>query len=255
MMLIDRRTTRDYTPWLAMLGLWLAVLIATPIAGWVAGDATFPTMASLGVVAQASVTLMALAGVWPVARLVRAVLIVVTGTWAVEALGIATGFPFGHYEYTDALQPQAAGVPLLIPLAWLMMLPPAWAAAGALVPNVSDWRGRIAFAMLSGLAFTAWDLYLDPQMVERKLWVWNQGGAYFGIPLVNFVGWWTTATLLTLLIGPDQLPRLPLLAIYTLTWAFQAVGLGVFWGQPGPALAGFAGMGVLVWLAWRKERS
>jgi hypothetical protein len=43
--------------------------------------------------------------------------------------------------------------------------------------------------------------------------------------------------------------------IYTLTWVFQAIGLGLFWGQPGPALLGFLSMGILVIWAWRKELS
>ena len=43
--------------------------------------------------------------------------------WTAEAIGSKTGFPFGAYHYTDRLQPQLLGVPLLIPLAWLMMLP------------------------------------------------------------------------------------------------------------------------------------
>jgi putative membrane protein len=109
------------------------------------------------------------------------------------------------------------------------------------------------FALLSGLALTAWDLYLDPQMVERNLWIWDQPGAYFGIPLVNFVGWVLVSSLLTLLIYPRNLPRQRLLIIYTLTWAFQAIGLGIFWGQPGPALVGFSVMGLFVGWAWSKE--
>jgi putative membrane protein len=102
----------------------------------------------------------------------------------------------------------------------------------------------LAFSLLSGLAFTAWDLYLDPQMVAQELWRWQTPGGYFGIPWQNYLGWVVTSSLLTLLIRPAPLPRLPLLAIYGITWLFQAIGLGLFWGQPGPALAGFAGMGI-----------
>jgi putative membrane protein len=36
----------------------------------------------------------------------------------------------------------------------------------------------------------AWDLSMDPiwSTVEHG-WIWLNGGAYFGVPLVNFVGW------------------------------------------------------------------
>jgi putative membrane protein len=91
-------------------------------------------------------------------------------------------------------------------------------------------------------------------MVARGLWIWNEGGGYFGIPWVNFAGWWLSAASLTLIVRPDSLPRRPLLVIYTLTWLFQALGLGLFWGQPGPALIGLLVMGAFTYLAWKAER-
>ncbi len=242
--------------WVASLALWVAVLIATPISQWLFGVEAFPLMATLGVLAQAAATLIALVSGWPTVRVLRALGVVFGGAWAVEALGSATAFPFGAYRYSDALQPQLTGVPLLIPLAWFMMLIPAWAVAETILAGRQERLGRWyapLHAILAGAAFTAWDLYLDPQMVTRELWVWEQPGGYFGIPWMNFLGWWLAATLLTLLMRPTGLPRVRLMVIYTLTWAFQAVGLGVFWGQPGPALAGFTSMGIFVMWAWRKE--
>jgi len=251
---LERQSLRRWSLlWLALLALWLLVWIVTPLAGWTWGEDTFPLLASLGVLAQAAVSVVALAQAWPVSRLVRAAVVVLLLTWAVEAIGAATGVPFGSYGYTDALQPQLLGVPLLIPVAWLMMLPPAWAVGATLQPAVVGWRGRLRLAALSGAAFTAWDLYLDPQMVAHGLWRWEEPGGYFGIPWVNFLGWWATATALTWLVNPRDLPRRPLLIVYTLVWLFQAVGLGILWGQPGPALAGLLGMGVWAVAAWRRE--
>lgn len=243
--------------WIALLVIWLLALIATPIAVWTGGENTFPAMAVLGVIAQACVVLAALARAWPWSRIARATGFVVAGAWAAEALGTATGFPFGHYAYTDRLWPQVADVPLLIPLAWLMMLPPAWAVTAAILrqsERAPRGRAALSFAVVSGLAFTAWDLYLDPQMVDRGLWTWDSPGGYFGIPWVNFLGWWAVATLITWLVRPADLPRRPLLIVYTLVWLFQAVGLGVFWGQPGPAAVGFVAMGAFAVAAWRQER-
>src|SRR3954465_11758851 len=77
------------------------------------------------------------------------------GGFAVEAVGVATGFPFGTYDYSGELGPKLLGVPLIIPLAWTWMAWPAWIAALHLTK-----RGRVAVAAL-GLA--AWDLFLDPQ--------------------------------------------------------------------------------------------
>ncbi|GAB4539964.1 MAG: carotenoid biosynthesis protein [Anaerolineae bacterium] len=250
------RHGRPGIAWLISLLVWVTMLIATPPGMWLFGDGLFPLMATLGVLAQATTTFFALAGGWPAARALRTLAVVSAGAWVVEVLGSATGFPFGAYHYTAALQPQLAGVPLLIPLAWFMMLVPAWSVAGAILAGRRERLGRwyaLVHAILAGAAFTAWDLYLDPQMVAHRLWVWEQPGGYFGIPWVNFLGWWLAAATLTILIRPARLPRPRLLVIYTLTWIFQAIGLGLFWGQPGPALAGCLAMGCFALWAWRRE--
>jgi putative membrane protein len=141
------------------------------------------------------------------------------------------------------------GVPLLIPLAWLMMLPCAWAVAYQITGQS---RGR-QFMLVSALAFTAWDLFLDPQMVNWGYWVWEQPGGYFGIPWLNFGGWFLSAVGLTWLIRPPA-PPASLLVIYLLTWLLQTVGQLFFWQMPGPALVGFGGMGCFVVLNVRVHR-
>ena len=243
--------------WLGSLLLWLGVLIATPIVLWVSGETWFPRLATLGVLAQLAATLLGLALGWTGRRILVTLGIVAVGTWLVEVVGQASGLPFGDYFYTPALQPQLGGVPWLIPLAWMMMLAPAWAVAESILRPLRSRLGRgywLALAALAGLAFTAWDLYLDPQMTARRLWVWQTPGGYYGIPWSNYFGWWASAALLTLLVRPSGLPRLPLFVIYALTWVFQAIGLGIFWGQPGPALAGFVGMGFFTLLAYFSTR-
>jgi hypothetical protein len=38
-----------------------------------------------------------------------------------------------------------------------------------------------------------WDLTLDPRASTiQQQWIWEQGGGYFGVPLMNFVGWFLT---------------------------------------------------------------
>ena len=229
---------------------WLIFTIALPIADSLTAGAQFPWLATLGVLLQVSAVLFVIGRGGSLRLLMDVVGAVVPLAWAVEWLGRTTGFPFGVYAYTAVLQPQLLGVPALIPLAWLMMLPPAWAVAAAVVSP----RERAPFALVAALAFTAWDLFLDPQMVARGLWVWQTPGGYFGIPWQNFLGWLVAAFLITAVSAPRELPARPLAVIYTLTWLLQAIGLGVFWGQPGPAVVGFLAMGVFVVLYWRKAR-
>ncbi len=246
---------KHFRLWVASVAVWLLLMIATPIAIWIAGDRYIPAISSLTVIAQAVAVVIALLSRWSVRRMVIAALTLMVLTWGIEFIGSQTGLPFGHYSYTEKLQPQLLGVPLLIPIAWLMMLAPAWSTADGIAPLKPVWVRRALFAALSGFAMTAWDLYLDPQMTANTMWVWHQDGLYFGIPLVNFFGWWLTSFVVTLILHPSDLPRRRLLIIYTLTWIFQAIGLSVFWGQVGPALAGFAGMGIFVLISWQRELS
>ena len=110
-------------------------------------------------------------------------------TAAVERFGTLTGVPFGRYAYTGALQPQVAHVPVIVPMAWFAMSLPARETAHAALGEQSTMAKRIA---LGSAAMTAWDLFLDPQMVGEGYWAWARRGVYRGIPLSNFVGWFIT---------------------------------------------------------------
>jgi putative membrane protein len=256
--LADERNRRSGKVWMGMVSTWLMVWIVTPVVLGIAGEGAFALMATLGVLTQAAATLITMALRWPIRRVMGIGIAVAITAWLIELMGSTLGVPFGHYDYTPVLQPQPGSVPLLIPLAWLMMLGPAWGLTALILEPFLDrlegWRLPI-FAALAGLVFTAWDLYLDPQMVGYGLWVWENPSGYFGIPWSNFAGWWLSAALITLLVRPTDLPRRHLALIYTLTWALQALALGVFWGQPGPALAGFIGMGLFVLWGWKQERT
>ncbi len=43
---------------------------------------------------------------------------------------------------------------------------------------------------------TAWDLAMDPRSATiNQWWIWENGGGFFGVPLVNFLGWTFTVYL------------------------------------------------------------
>lgn len=239
-------------PEVICVAAWILTMIALPIARWTWGDGVISTMTTISAIFQASAVGVVLWGAWGSRRtLISAVLIAIL-TFGAEWLGSTTGFPFGAYDYTPNLQPQLWGVPLLIPLAWLMMLGPSWAIAQGILANKIDTpQRRLAFIGLSALAMTSWDLYLDPQMVGWGFWVWDNPNGYFGIPWSNYLGWLLVSGVVTAIVRPAVLPIKPLLVVYGVVWAFQAIGLAVFWGQVGPAVCGFITMGGLLYGAMR----
>jgi putative membrane protein len=241
-----------------LIAAWMLAMIALPILNWTFGSRLIPQAVTGALLIQFAAVMTITASVWGGSRTLIGFTLIGIMTWSMEALGSKTGFPFGSYEYTGALQPQIAGVPLLIPVAWFTMLAASWAVADAILPR---WRARVygpaAFVLISAAAMTAWDLFLDPQMVGWGFWVWEQPGGYFGIPWVNFAGWLLTAMIATAaalpLIRPEarHVRRPPLIVIYGVTWVLETFGLALFWDQPGPALVGGVAMGSLLALALR----
>ncbi|MET7946734.1 carotenoid biosynthesis protein [Micromonospora sp. NPDC005324] len=191
-------------------------------------------------------------------RVAAALVAVATGGgFAIEAIGVATGVPFGSYDYSGELGPKLAGVPLIIPLAWTWMAWPAWLAAvrltGGSGPTVGRWVGRIALATV-GLA--AWDLFLDPQMVAEGYWVWRDATPALpglaGIPVSNYLGWLLFAVLMMSALRPLAGPAAehtdrrdhPMVALYLWTYFSSILAHAVFLDLPASALWGAAGMSV-----------
>ena len=200
----------------------------------------------------------------------RRTLLLLALTFAVsllfECVGVATGWVYGPYHYTGKLGPKFLGlVPLLIPVAWFMMTYPSYLIATKLVPALkSVWIWRLAVAALGALVMTAWDLSMDPMMVAGGHWVWEQVGAYFGVPLQNYWGWWLTTFVtfwLFLSVARIQPERNPSsdpfnqLAI----WSYATTGLSSVivdfeFGLHGPGLVGVFAMLPWVVLGWISTR-
>lgn len=175
---------------------------------------------------------------------------------AFESYGVATGRIYGPYHYTDMLGPKFLGlVPILIPIAWFMMIYASYLIADLVVPAGygSKASRRLLVAAVTGIAMTAWDLAMDPMMVAGGNWVWEVPGAYFGIPLQNFWGWWLTtfSALVVYLILAELVIKQPgATSEIPLEWAIYAyaiTGISTVWvdfifDMAGPGLVGLFAM-------------
>jgi len=124
--------------------------------------------------------------------LVFAMLCLGSGTFF-ESLSLRTGFPFGHYYFTDLMGPKLFQLPILLALAYLGMGYLSWVLALAILGHKTEQsRGlRIVFLpLIASCIMVAWDLSMDPVWANiDHAWVWKQGGSYFGVPITNFLGW------------------------------------------------------------------
>jgi len=155
--------------------------------------------------------------------------------YAIEALGVTTGFPYGAFYYGDALGPRLAGiVPYLLPLSYAPLVVGAVTAA---------WGTRLRLLhVLSATLLLVWmDAVIDPGAASLDFWTWPEGGAYYGVPLSNYAGWLLSGALATtLLLATGQwseTPRPALLDSATIATSFWT-GVAVLSGLLAPALLG-----------------
>jgi len=166
----------------------------------------------------------------------------------IEVIGSSTGFPFGEYDYTGALTPRIFDVPIIVAFAWAGITLTVHGAFHHL--RLGNERSALMTRVaVMALAITAWDLFLDPQMVAEGYWRWRPATpAFGGIPLVNYFGWLLTAvitsTVSVLTCRPVQrtVSSLPRLTYATLA-GLSTVGFLMFFDDPVVAVVGGVAMG------------
>jgi uncharacterized membrane protein len=225
-----------------LAGLAVLLQVCYPLVEGAARDRL--TVVTVVVFAAASVSH---AAVHRGVRWASAYLAVTAGTGLVaEAVGTATGVPFGQYEYAGSLGWQVLEVPVVVPLAWAMFGYPALLVGQRLA------RTAAGATAVSAWALASWDLFLDPQMVEAGHWRWTDVQLALPsspeVPVSNLLGWLLVGTLISgvlqLLPRRDADDRVPA-ALFLWTYASSVLAFAVFFGRPGVALVGAVGMGVV----------
>ncbi len=166
---------------------------------------------------QTYVTLGALAALFHASRalgLGRAVALMFAAsliTLCAELLGTSLGLPFGEYHYSELLGYRIGGlVPYPIPISWFYMLYACLAICGRVLEASDTNRGKWKWAVVAALLLMAWDVSMDPAMVQTAHWVWGSGqqfrdaglpawlvsyftkDVFYGMPLSNWGGWFLT---------------------------------------------------------------
>src|SRR5881397_1756132 len=182
------------------------------------------------------------ASVWPVA-------------WLAEFASTRIGLPFGLYHYTGITRGRElyiADVPFMDSLSFTFLAYASFCLARAALAGRR--LPRWTQALVTGVLMTALDMVIDPLAVRGDRWFlgrifyYPDGGAYFGVPLSNFAGWWLVGSVAIAaymacggLTGPRAVDRLGIgIALYygvlgfnlTLTgwigeWRVLATGLAL----------------------------
>ncbi len=142
-------------------------------------------------------------------------------TYTTEYLGVHTGKIFGDYYYNAVGNgPLLGGVPPLLMLTYFSIGYGSYWMVRILTDQLGLIRGwKIAgIGVLGGLIMTLTDLASDPvNSTVNQVYIWTRGGIFFGVPYLNFVGWFGEAlvffVVISLIYGyvskAPQLKRLP----------------------------------------------
>lgn len=186
---------------LLVQGGWAA---AHPLLGEVAaalGAASrFPPLLVAANVVMALPLILGLRRVWD-RRSLAGIALLALWSYLIEGIGVQTGWPYGPFQYAMGLEPLLLGiVPLALPLFWLPMILSSRLLAGRILawriptrhgsgpadrPTASPW----ATLLLSSLILVLLDGVLDPPAVGLGFWAYAEGGAYYGVPASNYLGW------------------------------------------------------------------
>ena len=188
-----RRISLRRAAFWTVLAVYLALVVGfawnrTPLA---------EVLAAIGILVAAAHAIVTYG--WRDALALAAICVVITFT--MENIGVATGWPFGHYHFEiEPNLPHVGTIPPVVGPLWFGMGYLSWIVAGTLVVGARERMNRkfelIALPIVAAFVMTQWDVVMDPpESTISKIWIWHQGGAHFGVPLSNYLGWLLTSWL------------------------------------------------------------
>lgn len=158
-------------------------------------------------------------------------------TFAMEAVGVATGAVFGEYAYGPTMWFQWLGVPFVIALNWCVLTlacnelacrvmeritsvafngvpPPTTANHLSLITYRSS---LILTAALAAIMTALYDVAIEPVAIALDYWQWGGGE----IPLQNYLAWAAIAFLISLPLHVLKIRfRSPVLLVYLFAQLF-----------------------------------
>lgn len=111
-----------------------------------------------------------------------------------ENLSISTGFPFGSYVHTPASGPKLFQVPIIVGPIFYSVGYIAWTLATMILGEPAGPDDRLRYwgiPVVAAFIVVGWDICADPiGATLGRQWIFAESGAYFGVPLANYLGWY-----------------------------------------------------------------
>jgi putative membrane protein len=122
---------------------------------------------------------------------------------SIETFAIVTGFPYSSFHYTEMIGYKIFGyTPYTVPFAYVPLF------LGCFYLSMMRTNDTKKMVIITTLLVLATDFVLDPAAVALKFWVYTSNGIFYGVPLMNFLGWILSgflASLITLYFLKDHI--------------------------------------------------
>ncbi|MGB9938065.1 MAG: bisanhydrobacterioruberin hydratase CruF [Methanobacterium sp.] len=152
---------------------------------------------------------------------------------AIETFAIITGIPYSKFTYTNLIGMKLFGyTPFTVPFSFVPLFIGSLYIAS--LKSLSKWK----IIVLTALTVLVADLVLDPAAVALNFWVWELDGFFYGVPLMNFIGWLITgfiAGLISVAVLGDKIkdknkPKAMLSSLFLIIsfWGVVCIYLGLY---------------------------
>ena len=218
-----------------------AITLIGSAEGWIPDPLAFnPWFVLFGVLVMRSPLVV---GVLPLVdrRAVGWLGVLIAYTYAIEHIGVRTGWPYGTFEYTISLGPMLGGVPLALPVFFIPLVLNAYLLCVLLLGSraANGWL-RLLVVIPTVVAM---DVVLDPGAVAVGFWDFG-GGAFYGVPLSNYAGWVLSATVAVVTLDRafeltglrERLTNCPFMLDDMVSFVILWGGINLFYGNYAPAV-------------------
>ena len=131
-------------------------------------------------------------GLYQIHKFTGLMIMVVLGIYAlgIETIALHTGFPYSHFEYiADFGYRLFSTTPWTVCIAWSPLVIGVYTITHTW--SYTPWKRWFLYILL----LVSVDMVLDPGAVARGLWVYQNGGFWYGVPITNFLGWIFSGTI------------------------------------------------------------
>ncbi len=102
----------------------------------------------------------------------------------IETFAIITGFPYSSFHYTNLIGFKLGGyTPYTVPFAYVPIF------VGCFYLAIMSFKDKWKIILFSTFLVLVADLVLDPAAVALNFWIYESPGIFYGVPLMNFMGW------------------------------------------------------------------